>query len=86
MLERRNKRESVDELAFECQFVDSFRKCGISTIYVDGSQTRPFCYIDDMIEGFKRLMATDEAFTGPHLTVAAKLSNDWGPSLHQACR
>jgi len=34
------------------------------TIYGDGSQTRSFCYVDDLIEGFIRLMATDE-FTGP---------------------
>jgi UDP-glucuronate decarboxylase len=35
------------------------------TIYGDGSQTRAFCYVDDMIEGFIRLMATPDAFTGP---------------------
>lgn len=34
------------------------------TIYGDGSQTRSFCYVDDLIEGFIRLMATSE-FTGP---------------------
>lgn len=35
------------------------------TIYGDGSQTRSFCYVDDLIEGFVRLMATPEGFTGP---------------------
>ena len=35
------------------------------TVYGDGSQTRAFCYVDDLIEGFVRLMATDEAVTGP---------------------
>ena len=35
------------------------------TIYGDGSQTRAFCYVDDLIEGFVRLMATDDAVTGP---------------------
>ena len=35
------------------------------TIYGDGSQTRSFCYADDLIEGFLRLMATDAAVTGP---------------------
>jgi UDP-glucuronate decarboxylase len=36
------------------------------TIYGDGSQTRSFCYVDDMIiDGFIRLMATDDAVTGP---------------------
>ncbi len=35
------------------------------TLYGDGSQTRAFCYVSDMIEGFVRLMGTDEAVTGP---------------------
>ena len=35
------------------------------TIYGDGSQTRSFCYCDDMIEGFTRLMATDDDVIGP---------------------
>ena len=34
------------------------------TIYGDGSQSRSFCYVDELIDGFIRLMATD-AFTGP---------------------
>jgi UDP-glucuronate decarboxylase len=35
------------------------------TLYGDGSQTRSFCYVDDLIEGFLRLMATDSGVTGP---------------------
>jgi UDP-glucuronate decarboxylase len=35
------------------------------TVYGDGSQTRSFCYVDDMIEGFVKLMGTDDSFTGP---------------------
>ncbi|MCI5226646.1 MAG: SDR family oxidoreductase [Candidatus Electrothrix sp. AX2] len=35
------------------------------TVYGDGSQTRSFCYVDDMIEGFVRLMGTGDDFTGP---------------------
>jgi UDP-glucuronate decarboxylase len=35
------------------------------TIYGDGSQTRSFCYVDDLIEGFVRMMNTDDGFTGP---------------------
>jgi len=35
------------------------------TIYGDGSQTRSFCYVDDLIEGMVRLMATDHDVTGP---------------------
>jgi UDP-glucuronate decarboxylase len=35
------------------------------TIYGDGSQTRSFCYVDDLIEGFVRMMGTEQGFTGP---------------------
>ncbi|MBU4183460.1 MAG: SDR family oxidoreductase [Gammaproteobacteria bacterium] len=35
------------------------------TIYGDGSQTRSFCYADDLIEGFVRLMASSDNVTGP---------------------
>jgi len=35
------------------------------TIYGDGSQTRAFCYVDDLIEGFLRLMAAPDDITGP---------------------
>ncbi|TPV55131.1 SDR family oxidoreductase [Aestuariibacter sp. GS-14] len=35
------------------------------TIYGDGSQTRSFCYVDDLIEGFIRLMNTPKGVTGP---------------------
>lgn len=35
------------------------------TIYGDGQQTRSFQYIDDLVEGMIRMMATDDNFTGP---------------------
>lgn len=35
------------------------------TIYGDGSQTRSFCYVDDLIEGMVRLMNSRAEFTGP---------------------
>ena len=35
------------------------------TIYGDGSQSRSFCYVDDLIEVFVRLMDSDDSFTGP---------------------
>jgi UDP-glucuronate decarboxylase len=35
------------------------------TLYGDGMQTRAFCYRDDLVEGFLRLMATDDSVTGP---------------------
>lgn len=34
-------------------------------LHGDGKQSRAFCYVDDLIEGFVRLMATDDDVTGP---------------------
>lgn len=35
------------------------------TVYGDGNQSRSFCYVDDLIDGFIRLMNTPDDFTGP---------------------
>ena len=35
------------------------------TIYGDGEQTRSFCYVDEMVDAFVRLMNTDDKFMGP---------------------
>ncbi len=35
------------------------------TVYGDGSQTRSFCYADDLVEGFMRLMNSDDSVAGP---------------------
>lgn len=35
------------------------------TIYGDGTQTRSFCYVEDMVDGLMRLMDSDDAVTGP---------------------
>jgi UDP-glucuronate decarboxylase len=35
------------------------------TIYGDGSQTRSFCYVDDLVQGLMKLMNSGDAFTGP---------------------
>jgi len=35
------------------------------TIYGEGQQTRSFCYVDDLVSGFLKLMATEPGFTGP---------------------
>jgi UDP-glucuronate decarboxylase len=35
------------------------------TVYGDGSQTRAFCYVDDMVDGCLKLMATSDEVTGP---------------------
>ena len=35
------------------------------TIYGDGNQTRSFCYVDDLVDGFIKMMETEKGFTGP---------------------
>ena len=35
------------------------------TVYGDGSHTRSFCYVDDLVDGLMRLMGTPEEITGP---------------------
>jgi UDP-glucuronate decarboxylase len=35
------------------------------TLYGDGSQTRSFCYVDDLVDGLIRLMNSPASFTGP---------------------
>ena len=35
------------------------------TIYGDGTQTRSFCYVDDLVEGIKRTMEQEKSFSGP---------------------
>lgn len=47
------------------------------TIYGDGAQTRSFCFVDDMVEGLVRLMAT-----GPELSGPVNLGN---PVAHTVC-
>ena len=42
------------------------------TLYGDGSQTRAFCFVDDLIEGFIRMMAT-----GPHVTGPINIGNPY---------
>ncbi|HBE95331.1 MAG TPA: NAD-dependent dehydratase [Desulfovibrio sp.] len=35
------------------------------TVFGQGSQTRSFCYVDDLVEGLVRLMGSEDGFTGP---------------------
>lgn len=44
--------------------VQALRSQPIS-VYGDGSQTRSFCYVDDLVDGLIRLMETDDGVTGP---------------------
>ncbi len=48
------------------------------TVYGDGSQTRSFCYVDDLVEGLTLLMSTDESVTGP-----VNLGNPTEITVHQ---
>lgn len=36
-----------------------------TTVYGNGHQTRSFCYVDDMIDGFLRMMESDASVTAP---------------------
>jgi UDP-glucuronate decarboxylase len=46
-------------------FIVQALRGGDITVYGDGSQTRAFCYVDDLIGGLVRLMDTRDEFTGP---------------------
>ena len=46
-------------------FIIQALKNGPITVYGDGSQTRSFCYVDDMVEAIIRFMASPDDFTGP---------------------
>ncbi|MBR9982146.1 MAG: SDR family oxidoreductase [Desulfatitalea sp.] len=46
-------------------FIVQALKGNAITIYGDGSQTRSFCYVDDLVQGLIRLMETPDAVTGP---------------------
>ena len=45
--------------------LDAIGAAGDLTIYGDGSQTRSFCYVDDLIEVIVRMMASEDGFLGP---------------------
>jgi UDP-glucuronate decarboxylase len=46
-------------------FIVQALKCEPITLYGDGSQTRAFCFVTDMVEAFVRMMATGDDVTGP---------------------
>ena len=48
------------------------------TVYGDGSQTRCFCYVDDLVDGLVRLMQSAESVTGP-----VNLGNTAEVSMHE---
>src|SRR4051812_39611777 len=51
------------------------------TIYGQGKQTRSFCYVDDLIDGLMRLMATEDDFTGP-----VNIGNPHEFTIHQLAK
>lgn len=54
---------------FDGRVVSNFIRQALSgediTIFGDGRQSRSFCYVDDMIEGFVRMMGAPDSFIGP---------------------
>ena len=58
-------RMSPDDGRVVSNFIVQALKGDPITIYGNGLQTRSFCYVDDLIEGFVRLMGSDDAITGP---------------------
>ena len=46
-------------------FVVQALQCKPITIYGDSEQTRSFCYVDDLIDGFLKMMDSPAEFTGP---------------------
>lgn len=56
---------SVDDGRVVSNFIVQALKDQDITIYGNGTQTRSFCYIDDLIRGMIQLMESREAFTGP---------------------
>ncbi len=57
-------RMAVDDGRVVSNFIVQALKGAPLTIYGDGSQTRSFCYVSDLIEGLIRMMETED-FTGP---------------------
>jgi len=58
-------RMAADDGRVVSNFIVQALRGEVLTIYGDGSQTRSFCYVDDLIEGFIRLMESDTHVLGP---------------------
>lgn len=58
-------RMSVDDGRVISNFIVQALRGEDITIYGDGSQTRSFCYVDDLIDGMIRMMNSRDGFTGP---------------------
>ena len=58
-------RMQADDGRVVSNFIVQALRGGDITVYGDGSQTRSFCYVDDLVEGLIRMMATADDVTGP---------------------
>jgi len=58
-------RMAINDVRVVSNFIVQALKGANIDIYGDGSQTRAFCYIDDLISGLLSLMASPDGFTGP---------------------
>lgn len=56
---------SVDDGRVVSNFINQALRSQDITIYGDGSQTRSFCYVSDLVEGLIALMNTNSSITGP---------------------
>lgn len=56
---------SIDDGRVVSNFIMQALRGEDITIYGDGSQTRSFQYVDDLVEAMIRMMATDDSITGP---------------------
>lgn len=58
-------RMNIDDGRVVSNFILQALKGQDITIYGDGTQTRSFCYVDDLVEGMVRMMENEEGFSGP---------------------
>lgn len=58
-------RMQVDDGRVVSNFINQALQGLPMTIYGDGSQTRSFCYVDDLVDGMYKLMQSDQSIQGP---------------------
>ena len=58
-------RMSINDGRVVSNFIVQALKGEDITIFGDGTQTRSFCYVDDLVEGMVRMMNSRDGFTGP---------------------
>lgn len=56
---------AVDDGRVVSNFINQAIRGNDITVYGDGSQTRSFCYVDDLIDGIVAMMRSDDTLTGP---------------------